>query len=101
MAIDVFVHQVAKNILALASNLEKIDAIIFTAGIGENGYEVRELICERLKVFGLEIDKEKNKVRGEYRIISKENSLAKIMVVPTNEELMIAIDTKRIYNELK
>jgi acetate kinase len=101
VAIDVFVHQVAKNILALASNLEKIDAIIFTAGIGENGYEVRELICERLKVFGLEIDKEKNKVRGEYRIISKENSLAKIMVVPTNEELMIAIDTKRIYNELK
>ncbi len=100
IAIDVFVHQVAKNILALAANLDRVDAIIFTAGIGENGYEVREDIAEHLKAFGIKIDKEKNKVRGEYRIISAEDSNIKLMVVPTNEELMIAIDTKRIYDEL-
>ncbi len=101
LALDVFAHQVAKNILALAANLDKIDAIIFTAGIGENGYEAREVIAKRLSVFGIKIDNEKNKIRGEYGIISKEDSQVKLMVVPTNEELMIALDTKRIFEEAK
>lgn len=101
LALDVFAHQVAKNILALAANLDKIDAIIFTAGIGENGYEVREDIAKRLSVFGIKIDIEKNKIRGKYGIISKEDSQVKLLVVPTNEELMIALDTKRIFEEAK
>lgn len=76
-----------------------VDAIIFTAGIGEKAPETRLNICERLKEpFGIEIDEEKNNVRGEYAEITKPNSKIKVLVVPTNEELMIARDVMRIGN---
>lgn len=76
-----------------------VDAIIFTAGIGEKAPETRLNICERLREpFGIEIDEEKNNVRGVYAEISKPESKIKVLVVPTNEELMIARDTMRIGN---
>ena len=68
--------------------------LFFTGGIGENSYESRELICDGLEIFGAEVDIEKNKFRGDERIISKDDSKVKIMVVPTNEELMIAMETR-------
>lgn len=76
-----------------------VDAIIFTAGIGENAPETRLNICERLKEpFGIEIDEEKNKLRGQYVELTKPGSKIKVLVVPTNEELMIARDVMRIGN---
>ncbi len=76
-----------------------VDAIIFTAGIGEKAPETRHNICERLKEpFGIEIDEEKNKLKGQYVELSTSNSKIKVLVVPTNEELMIARDVMRIGN---
>lgn len=73
-----------------------VDAIVFTAGIGENAPETRALVAKRLRFLGTEIDGKKNQVRGEEAIISKAGSQVKLMVVPTNEEVMIARDTLRL-----
>ena len=70
-----------------------LDAVIFTGGIGENAPEVREGACEDMSFFGIEIDKELNKCRGELKKISTEASKVQVWVVPTNEELLIARDT--------
>lgn len=74
-----------------------LDGIIFTAGVGENSPEIREMCCEGLKELGIEIDLEKNKIseRGE-RDISTPNSSVRILVIPTNEELRIAQETKKV-----
>jgi len=73
-----------------------VDAIVFTAGIGENSQETRAEACEGLEFLGVKIDPEKNKVRAKEAIISSNNSRVKVMVIPTNEELMIAKDTAEI-----
>jgi acetate kinase len=83
-----------------------VDAIVFTAGVGENSPIMREEIAEKyLGYLGVKIDKEINDFKGEEKIVSTEDSKVKLMVVPTNEELMIARDTKEIVannlNELK
>ena len=70
-----------------------VDAICFTAGVGENSSFTRALICERLTFLGATLDKEANNVRGEEKIISGADSQVTLMVVPTNEELAIARDT--------
>lgn len=70
-----------------------VDALVFTAGLGENSAMNRESICKNLEFMGIEIDAEENKVRGKEKIVSKKDSKVKVMVVPTNEELMIARDT--------
>ena len=76
-----------------------IDTIVFTAGIGEKSPETRWEICRRLKeALGVEIDAEKNKIKGELMEISTPNSKIKVLVVPTNEELMIARDVIRLGN---
>ncbi len=72
------------------------DAVVFTAGIGENGWELRELICDNMEALGIRIDKEANKVKGEERIVSTPDSRVAVLVVPTNEELMIARETLRL-----
>ena len=77
-----------------------IDAIVFTAGIGENQGSIREEICSYLNWMGVEIDKEANKVRSEEKEISTKNSKIKVWVIPTNEELVIARDTKAIVENL-
>lgn len=93
LALDVFHYRVKKYIGYFMAALNGVDAIIFTAGLGENAVETREEIITDLEWFGIELDKEKNKVRGKERIISTDDSKVKIIVIPTNEELMIARDT--------
>lgn len=70
-----------------------LDAIVFTGGIGENSSSMRMMICENMEFFGLKIDEQKNQVRGKQADISADDANTKILVIPTNEELMIALDT--------
>ena len=93
LALDVFHYRVKKYIGYFMAAMNGVDAIIFTAGLGENAVETREEIITDLEWFGVELDKEKNKVRGKERIVSTDDSKVKIIVIPTNEELMIARDT--------
>ena len=93
LALKVFEYDVRKLIGSYAAAMGGVDAIIFTAGVGENGPELREAITSGLEFMGVKLDAEKNKVRGEERIISTEDSKVKVLVIPTNEELMIAMDT--------
>lgn len=97
LTMKIFAHKAKNFIAGLATELDgRLDAIIFTGGIGENSRESRELICEGLQIIGAYIDMEKNKfIKGE-GTISTDDSPVKIMVVPTNEELMIAMETRRI-----
>jgi acetate kinase len=96
LALDVFVHYVKKMIGSYVAVLNGIDMLVFTAGLGENSISMREDICANMNYLGIDLDIEKNKVRGEEKIISKDSASTKILVVPTNEELMIARDTKRV-----
>lgn len=70
-----------------------VDGVIFTAGLGENSIDNRVAICNGLDFMGLTLDAEKNKVRGKETFVEADSSKVKVMVIPTNEELMIARDT--------
>jgi len=96
LAIDVFVHDVKKYIGAYAAILDGVDAIIFTAGLGENSPLIRHKICDTLGYLGVSIDEEKNMIRGQEIDISKWGARCRVLVIPTNEELMIALDTEEI-----
>ncbi|WIF94604.1 acetate/propionate family kinase [Caminicella sporogenes] len=93
LAIDKFDMRVKKYIAAYAAVMGGVDAIVFTAGLGENSITNREAICENLEFMGVKLDKEKNNIRGKEAVVSTEDSKVKILVIPTNEELMIARDT--------
>lgn len=92
-AVGVFCYQVAKFIGSYAAAMNGVDAVVFTAGVGENNSAVREQVCEHLGYLGAFVDKEKNAVRGEEIIFSTPDSKVKLMSVPTNEELAIARET--------
>ncbi|RKM62348.1 acetate kinase [Butyrivibrio sp. CB08] len=92
-AVDAFAYRVLKYIGSYVAAMGGVDAICFTAGVGENSGFVRKLICERLTFLGATLDLEANKVRGKEQIISGADSKVTLMVVPTNEELAIARDT--------
>jgi acetate kinase len=94
LGLDVYCYHIRKYIGAYAVALGHVDAIIFTAGVGENGSMVREWSCRGLEIIGAELDLFENGVRHDEAIISKQSSPVKIMVIPTNEELMIACDTR-------
>ncbi|HCC06647.1 MAG TPA: acetate kinase [Clostridiales bacterium] len=96
VSIDMFEYEVVKYIGAYVAAMNGVDVIAFTAGVGENDIGVREKICEYLQFLGITIDKEANSCRGKLREISTSNSKIKVMVVPTNEELTIARDTKEV-----
>jgi len=96
LAIDMFAYNVTKLIGAYAAGMGGVDVIAFTAGVGENSPELRERMVEGLDFMGVKIDVEKNKVRGKETDITGEGSKVKVLVIPTNEELMIARDTKEI-----
>lgn len=96
LALDMFHYQVRKLIGALAAAMGGVDVITFTAGVGENGIEDRAAICEGLEYLGAELDAERNNVRGKDALISTDDSTCKVYVIPTNEEIMIARDTKDI-----
>ena len=96
LALRMFHYNVAKLIGSYAAALGGVDAVIFTAGIGENGIADRETICANLGFLGLEIDPVKNKVRGKETDVATDNSSSRILLIPTNEELVIARDTLEI-----
>lgn len=91
--VKAFCYRVAKYIGAYTAAMNGVDAVCFTAGIGENSPETREAVCEYLGYLGISIDKEQNKKRGEDVVISTADSKVKVMVIPTNEELAIARET--------
>lgn len=93
LALDSFNYRVLKYIGAYAAAMNGVDAIAFTAGIGENNKEMRRDVCASLTYLGVKLDDEKNNVRGEERIISADDSQVKVLLVPTNEELAIARET--------
>ncbi len=99
LAIDVLCHRSLKYIGAYAVELGRVDAIIFTGGIGENGIDFRALVVNRLALLGVKLDATANGVRGKEAIISTADSPIKVMVVPTNEELVIARDTRDIVEQ--
>ncbi len=102
LALKIFAHCARKYIAALATNLEgRLDAIVFTAGIGEYSADTRARICSGLDILGARLDPEKNRSTGQEAIISSEDSDIPIVVVPTNEELMIALDTEEIVTSLQ
>ena len=96
LALDVFDYRVIKYIGAYAAAMNGVDAIAFTAGVGENDKVTRKNVCEYLGYLGVKIDDEANNVRGERRIISAPDSKVKVMLIPTNEELAIARETLRL-----
>lgn len=100
LALSVFAHKVKAYIGAYIAQMNGVDAIVFTAGVGENDIGMRDVICSDLNHLGIKIDLIKNKVRGKETIISTDDSKVKIMLIPTNEELMIARDTDVLCREL-
>ena len=93
LAVDMFNYGVKKLIGAYAAAMGGVDAIIFTAGVGENSASQRMAIASGLEFMGVKMDEDANKVRGEERVISAIDSKVKVLLIPTNEELMIAMDT--------
>ena len=93
LALDKFAYEVRKYIGSYAAAMGGVDIITFTAGVGENGPDMRESICKGLEFLGVHVDHEKNQVRGKETDISAADSAVKVYVIPTNEELMIARDT--------
>lgn len=93
LALEVFDDRVKQYIAAYAAAMDGVDAIIFTAGLGENSAMNRMNICANMEWMGVEVCAERNNVRGKDAVISSDNSKVKVLVVPTNEELMIARDT--------
>ena len=96
VALDAFVYRVAKYVGAYTAAMNGVDAIAFTAGVGENDKVTRKNVCEYLGYLGVKSDDEANNVRGERRIISAPDSKVKVMLIPTNEELAIARETLRL-----
>ena len=99
LALDIFSYKVTKRIGSAAAAMGGVDAVVFTAGVGENSASMRASIMEGLEFLGFKMDAEKNNVRGKERIISADDSKNAILLIPTNEELMIALDTARLVRE--
>lgn len=96
---DMLVYEIKKYIGSYAAAMNGLDAVLFTGGIGENAFDVRQAVCENMEFFGIEIDPEANKSRGELKKISTPNSKVEVWVVPTNEELLIARDTLELISK--
>lgn len=96
VALDVYYNRVKGYIGSYIAQLNGCDALVFTAGVGENAIDIRENICKDLEYLGIKIDTEKNKVRGKEIDVATEDSQVRIFVIPTNEELVIATDTYRL-----
>ena len=102
VALELSAYRIAKYIGAYTGVLEGVDALVFTGGIGENSSTMRQLICERVKYFGVVLDKEKNRQKNKtFRAVEHKNSKVKIMIIPTNEELEIAKQSYQFIVSLK
>jgi acetate kinase len=100
-AIDIFTYRITKYIGSYAAAMGGLDTIVFTGGIGENAADIRSKILASLKFLGVQTDETKNKSKDREKIITKTISKVKVLVVPTNEELMIAMKTKAVVEESK
>lgn len=96
LALDMFVNRVVRYVGSYVAELNGLDALVFTAGSGENGIGMRQRIVDQLSYFGIQIDHERNQVRGKEQVISPDGAPVTVMVVPTNEELMIVRDVQRL-----
>ena len=97
MALDMFYYRTSQLIAEMAASMESFDTMVFTAGIGENSDVMRAGVAERLGWMGVKIDAEKNAGRvSEPRVISADDSAVTVLVVPTNEEYMIALDVEEL-----
>ncbi|WP_286527434.1 acetate kinase [Duncaniella freteri] len=96
LGLDMYEQRITKYIGAYAAEMGGVDIIVFTGGVGENQCSLRSNVCAPLAFMGVEIDMEVNKVRGEEKVISTPTSKVKVVVIPTDEELMIARDTEAI-----
>lgn len=100
LALDAQAYRIAQNIASYMVPLQGVDIITFSGGVGERGIQTRERICKYLECFGIKLDKERNNVRAEERLISTDDSKVKLYIIPTNEELMIARDTYNIVKNI-
>lgn len=98
LALHMFHYRIKKYIGAYGASMNGVDILTFTGGIGENGIYSREEICKEMEFMGIEIDSKKNNARGKEIVVNKDSSKVKVVVVPTNEELVIAIDTMKVIN---
>jgi acetate kinase len=96
MARDIWINRVVRYVGQYVAEMNGADAIVFTAGVGENDIEIRQAIADGLSFFGVKIDPEKNNIRGEERDLTAAGSTTKALLIPTNEELMIARDVERL-----
>jgi acetate kinase len=98
LAEKMYFYRIKKYVGAYAAALGGVDIIVFTGGVGENQINCRSEVCAGFEFMGIKIDEEKNKLRGEETVISTDDSRVKVVVIPTDEELMIASDTMSILN---
>ncbi len=96
LALDMYEYRIKKYIGSYVAALNGVDILVFTGGVGENQTRTREKLCKELSFLGIEVDVEKNKIRGEELEISTPNSKVKVVVIPTDEEYMIASDTMEL-----
>ncbi|GAX06746.1 acetate kinase [Secundilactobacillus pentosiphilus] len=96
LALDMYVNRIVRYIGSYIAELNGLDALIFTAGSGENGIDMRARIAGQLSYFGIQVDHDRNQIRGKEQIISPDGKPVTVMVVPTNEELMIVRDVQRL-----
>ena len=102
LALKMFDYRIKKYIGSYAAAMGGVDLLVFTGGIGENGWKSRENICTDMEFLGIEFDKDRNKgAQGKETVISRDGSRVTVMVIPTNEEFVIASDTKQIVEKLK
>ena len=96
LALDKFIYEVRKVIGAYAAAMGGVDAIVFTAGVGENDFRLRKRVCEGLDFMGVKMDEKKNEGCPVEADVTGDGSRAKVFIIPTNEELMIAMDTAEL-----
>ncbi len=100
LALDIFYYRVRTTIGAYVAAMDGVDAIVFTAGVGENSAITRKIVLEGLTYLGITLNEEANGIRGEEVFINGDDSKVKVMVIPTNEELMIALDTVALTKDI-
>ena len=96
LAQDMYFYRIKKYIGAYAAAMGGLDVVVFTAGVGENQVSMRSEVCKDMEFLGIKFDESKNNVRGEEAVISADDSKVKVVVIPTDEELMIATDTMNL-----
>ena len=101
LALQMYAYRIKKYIGAYAAAMNGVDIIVWTAGVGENQTGLRWDVCEDMEFFGIKLDKERNKARGVEQILSTDDSKVKVVLVPTDEEIVIARDTQDLVRELK